>query len=323
MTWKIGNLELKKRVVQSPMVGYTDLVYRRIIRDHGAELAYAEMVSCEAFVRDGKKTLDLVKKTPDDKPTGAQIVGHRPENMAESAKRLESMGFQLVDINAGCPARKIVTHGGGSALLANTDKLAAVIRAVVKSVKIPVTLKLRIGTTDHDEPTFIQLLKMAEAEGVSAVTVHGRTQKQKYKGKSDPNPIRVAKKTLSIPVIGNGDVTNGKKALELQEQTGCDAIMIGRGSLGNPWIFSEVNAVLNGKEPPPPPSHQDEIDLLIRHIKNMAEWHGEKLGCLKMRKLSSFYFGKSKPVIEFRKKAVRCSTVKDFLKEIDVLRSAY
>ena len=175
----------------------------------------------------------------------------------------------------------------------------------------------------HDETLFVQLLKIAEAEGVAAITIHGRTQKQKYKGKSDPSPIRVAKETLSIPVVGNGDVVDGPSALELMNQTKCDAIMIGRGSLGNPWIFSEVDAVLNGKEPPPHPSYQDEINMLKRHVKDMAEWHGEKLGMLKMRKISCFYFGKSQPVIEFRKKAVHCSTVREFMEAIHVLRSAY
>jgi len=323
MPWNIGNLELKKRVVQSPMIGYTDLVYRRIIRDYGAELAFAEMLSSEAFIREGRKSLELIRTAPDDTPTGAQIMGAKPDVMRDAAKSLEYHGFKLLDINAGCPARKIVSQGAGSALLKDARNFADVIRSVVKSIKIPVTIKLRIGTTNHDEDFFIELLKIAESEGVSAVTVHGRTQKQKYKGKSDPSPIRVAKENLSIPVIGNGDVVDGPSALELINQTKCDAIMIGRGSLGNPWIFSEIDAALNGKEPPAPPSYEDEINLLVRHVKDMAGLHGERLGMLKMRKMSCFYFNKSQSVIEFRKKAVHCSTVKEFLEAIDVLRSAY
>jgi len=320
MTWNIGKLTLTKKAIQSPMVGVSDWVYRQMIREYGAELTYAEMASSEAFTRDAKKSHDIVKTTPEDTPTGAQIMGAKPEVMAEASKRLADMGFSLIDINVGCPAKKVVKQGAGSALLKDEKLFASIISSIVKTVSLPVTVKLRIGYEAHDEAHFVRLLKIAEAEGIAAIAIHGRTQKQGYKGHADLAPIKLANTTVKCPVIGNGDVTNAEKAMQMFQETGCDAVMIGRGSLGNPWIFNEINAALDGQAPPPRPTFEDELELLIRHMKGMAKWHGEKLGMLKMRKLVGYYFSDSTPVARFRKKAVLTSTVDEFMEAVDFLR---
>jgi len=322
MTWSIGNLKLHTRVIQSPMVGCTDWVYRQMIREQGAELAFCEMLSAEAYIRSAGKSLEIVRTTPEDRPTGAQIMGANGRSMAEAARCLEASGFQLIDINIGCPAKKIVRQGAGSALLKDPKKFADIIRATVQSVKVPVTAKLRIGFEASDEKHFVELLRIAEREGIQSVAIHGRTQEQKYSGEADLSPIRLAKQTVKIPIIGNGDVTNGEKAKRMMEVTGCDAVMIGRGSLGNPWIFKEINAVLEGNTPPPPPSFDEEVLMLIRHMKDMAEWHGEKLGLLRMRKLAPFYFKETPAVLEFRRQVVRVSTAAEFLKAVESLAAA-
>lgn len=319
MSWTIGNLELKTHVIQSPMVGCTDWVYRQMIREQGAELAFCEMLSAEAYIRSAGKSLEIVRTTPEDRPTGAQIMGANGKSMAEAARRLEASGFQIIDINIGCPAKKIVRQGAGSALLKDPKKFADIISATVRSVKVPVTAKLRIGFEASDEGHFVELLRIAEREGIQSIAIHGRTQEQKYSGEVDLSPIRLAKQTVKIPIIGNGDVTNGAKAKRMMEVTGCDAVMIGRGSLGNPWIFREINAVLNNEVPPPPPAFEDEVAMLTRHMKEMAEWHGEKLGLLRMRKLTPFYFRETPAVLEFRRQVVRVSTVSEFLKAVEDL----
>jgi len=317
MTWSIGNLILNSRAIQSPMVGCTDWAYRKLIREQGAELAFCEMLSSEAFIRNSQKSDAIVRRTPEDDPTGAQIMGADPTSMAKAAKKLEAMNFKLIDINVGCPAKKIVRQGAGSALLKDESLFGRIINSVVSAVSIPVTAKLRIGYEKNDEAQFIRLLKIAEQEGVAALAIHGRTQEQKFSGEMDPEPIRIAKQTVSCPIIGNGDVTNGEKAKSLIEKTGCDAVMIGRGSLGNPWIFREVQAVLNNEPPPPRPTLEEQIETLITHMKLMVEWHGEKLGMIRLRKLVSYYFDGHPRIREFHKAGVRVSKPQDLLDALE------
>jgi nifR3 family TIM-barrel protein len=300
------------------MVGCTDWVYRKLIREQGAELAFCEMLSAEAYIRNAKKSFEIIRTTPEDQPTGAQIMGAEPKSMAEAARRLEAAGFRLIDINIGCPAKKIVRQGAGSALLKDENRFGAIIQAVVNSVQVPVTAKLRVGFEASDETKFVRLLKIAEGEGIAALAIHGRTQEQRFSGQVDLSPIRLAKSTVRLPIIGNGDVTNGEKALQMIQETGCDAVMIGRGSLGNPWIFREIIACLEGRTPLPFPDFDEEVSMLIRHAKEMVTWHGEKLGLLRMRKLAPFYFKESPRVLEFRRKAVRAGSLAELESALEV-----
>ncbi len=323
MSWEIGNIKLKSRAVLAPMAGYTDLPFRRLARSYGAELTYTEMISSEAFVRNGKKTLNLLKTDSEDFPTGVQIVGSKPLVMSEAAKKLEDMGFILIDINMGCPARKIIKQGAGSGLLRDEIQFSKLIRTVISAVRIPVTIKLRTGLSDHDEELFVRFLKTAEQEGVSAITVHGRTQKQLYKGAVDLSPIRLAKETVRCPVIGNGDITTGAKAAHMIQETGCDAVMIGRGSLGNPWVFNEINACLKGKKIPPKPDLSKEAEALTWQMSQMVDFYGEKIGVLHMRKMGGFYFKNFPHAANFRKRIVRVSTKKEFIEAVEDYKNGF
>ncbi len=300
---KLKNLTLKTNIIQSPMAGCTDLAFRLIARDHGMEMAFLEMVSSEALVREARRTADLMKTVEKDRPLGAQIVGCRPEVMGEAARIVEDLGFDLVDINCGCPVPKITGPGGGSALLIEPDKTKQIFESVVKNVKkIPVTVKMRKGYTDPSGDEAVRLAKLAEDAGLSAVTVHGRTRAQGYSGTADWEAIRKVKQAVKIPVFGNGDVTSGEDAKRLLEVSGCDGVMIGRGSLGNPWIYKSIESVLNGGAPAGKPDLEEIKIAALKHFDLEIETEGEKMGVLKCRKILCWYFAGQPGAAEFRNK---------------------
>jgi tRNA-dihydrouridine synthase B len=300
------------------MAGCTDLAFRLLSRQYGMEFAFLEMVAADSLVRQNKKTLSLLKTAPEDKPLGAQLVGCNPDTMAEAAVIIEDMGFDLLDLNLGCPVPKIVSPGGGSALLIQPDKAGLIFKKITKSVKrIPVTVKMRKGFEDQSGKEALHISRLAEDSGMTAVTVHGRTRAQGYTGKADWEAIGMIKRNLKIPVFGNGDVLSGEDAKRLMEVSGCDGVMIGRGGLGNPWVYNEIDAAINGVK-----SRLDDITLedkrqaLLKHLELEIKTEGEKLALLKMRRIACWYFKNLPGASEFRNQINRTETtdqVREFI----------
>ncbi|HOE69051.1 MAG: tRNA-dihydrouridine synthase C [Candidatus Omnitrophica bacterium ADurb.Bin314] len=286
----IKDRTFKTAVIQTPLAGCTDLAFRLIARDHGMELAFTEMISSEALVRAHKKTYTLLKRAREDSPTGCQIVGPDPDSMGRSAAILEPLGFDILDINCGCPVRKITGQEAGAALLKDPKRAGKIFRSVIRSVKaVPVTVKMRTGYTDPSGKEAVRLARIAEDCGLSAVTVHGRTKAQGYSGKADWRIIESVKKVVTIPVIGNGDVFSAADALRMRSETGCDGIAIGRGSLGNPWIFGQIRAAF-GHNKRSVPSFREVKQTALRHMDLTALWDGEKTAHLKSRHIACWYF---------------------------------
>ncbi len=298
---QLKSLTLKSNIIQSPMAGCTDLAFRLIGREKGMEFAFLEMISADALVHRNERTLAFLERTEADKPLGAQLVGCNPETMGEAAAILEDMGFDLVDINCGCPVPKVTSPGGGSALLREPEKTRQIFESVVKNVKrIPVTAKMRKGFSDESGDEAVHIAKIAEDAGLSLVTVHGRTRVQGYSGNADWEAIRKVKAAVKIPVFGNGDVNTGEDAKRLLETSGCDGVMIGRGGLGNPWIYKSIEAVLHQKESPPEPALEEKKQTALKHLELEVQTDGEKIGVLKFRRIGCWYLRNLPGAAEFR-----------------------
>ena len=271
------------------MAGVTDLAFRTVCRESGAGLTFTEMVSARALVYQDGKTRGLLQMGADEHPAGAQIFGSDSACMAEAAAlALEISGADFIDINMGCPVGKVVRSGDGSALMRDPDKAMQIIEAVRKNVGCPVTVKIRKGW-DKGSVNAVEFAIMAEAAGVSAVTVHGRTRTQMYSGKADWDIIREVKKAVTVPVIANGDIFTAKDAERVLKYTGADMVMIGRGALGNPWLFRQANAVLDGGEIPANPPVGTKAETALRQFEMAAEQKGERIACLEARKHYAWY----------------------------------
>ncbi len=297
-------------VIQSPMAGCTDLAFRLVAREYGMRFAFLEMVSADSLIRENTKTLSLLKTDEKDKPLGAQLVGSNPESMGEGAAMIEAMGFDLLDINMGCPVPKIVSPGGGSALLREPDKARTIFRSIMRKVKrIPVTVKMRLGFSDPSGDEALPIARAAEEEGISAVAIHGRTRAQGYAGLADWKAIGRIKQALRIPVYGNGDIMNPQDAVERLKVSGCDGLMIGRGGLGNPWIYKGIEAVLKDEPPPTEPSLEEKRRALLMHFALELQTEGEKIGLLKTRKIAGWYFKNYPGTAQFRDHVNRSESV--------------
>ena len=304
---KLKDFDLPE-VVQSPMANCTDLPFRLIARRHGMAFAFMEMLSAETLVRSNPGTFDRMKTTPEDRPCGAQLVGCDPQVMGRAAAMIEELGFPLVDINLGCPVPKVVAKGGGSQLLREPDTAKAIFTAVVRAVrKIPVTVKMRLGYSDPSGEEAVRIARIAQECGVDAVSVHGRTRLQGYSGAADLAAIRRIKEAVSIPVIGNGDVADGPSALRMKEVSGCDGVMLGRGALGNPWIYGEIEAAFSGRPVPPPPSAEERKRVLLEHIDLQCRYDEFPLGPL--RRVSCWYFRQIPKAPQCRDAVNRAQTV--------------
>lgn len=286
---KIGTLTLSTPVVLAPMAGVTDRTCRRIYAPFGVGLSYTEMVSSRGLFYQDPKTRVLLEHSAEEGLVGAQLFGNEPAIMADAAQRVEAeFAPALIDINMGCPVRKIVQNGDGSALMKTPELAEQVAAAVVRATRLPVTVKMRLGWDDTSKNA-VDLAQRMEAAGVAAVTVHGRTREQLYMGHADWQGIAEVKRAVSIPVIGNGDVTDGASAKAMVETTGCDAIMLGRGIMGNPWLIREVNAYFQNGELLPPPSFEERMRVLRLHAEGLLADKGTHLGVLELRKWVPWY----------------------------------
>lgn len=285
---KIGNVTLENRYILGPMAGVTDLPFRLLCKEQGAGLLCMEMVSAKAILYNNKNTETLLEIHPDEQPVSLQFFGSDPKIMSEMAKRVEERPFDIMDINMGCPVPKVVKNGEGSALMKNPKLVHEIVSAMVKAINKPVTVKIRKGFDDTCINA-VEMAKIIEDAGAAAVAVHGRTREQYYSGTADWEIIRQVKEAVSIPVIGNGDVTSPQKAEELVKQTGCDGIMIARGAQGNPWIFSEMIAYEQTGQLPDRPARREVREMMLRHARLQLQYKGEYLGIREMRKHVAWY----------------------------------
>ena len=285
---KIGNLEINGMTVLAPMAGVTDYAYRTICAELGAAVTVTEMVSSRALVYQDKKSVGLLKKTPVG-ICGAQIFGNDPEIMAQAAVlALDHSGCDFLDINMGCPMPKIVNNGDGSALMKDPALAGRIVRAVVDAVDVPVTVKTRIGW-DRGNINVVELAKVLQENGASAITVHGRTKSMLYSGKADWDTIHDVKSAVSIPVIANGDVFGPNEAIACLKRTGADMVMVGRSAFGNPWVFAQINAAINGDSVPELPPLAQRVDTAVRQFELAKADKGEHIACLEARKHFAWY----------------------------------
>ncbi|MEE1319098.1 MAG: tRNA dihydrouridine synthase DusB [Ruminococcus sp.] len=308
---KIGNVTLNSRAVLAPMAGISDKAYRELCVRFGAGYCVSEMVSSKALSFKSRKSEDLMQISDFERPCGIQIFGDDPECMAQAAEHAMKNSPDIIDINMGCPAPKISSNGSGSALMRNPDLCGEIVQAVVKISNVPVTVKIRKGW-DDENANAVEVAKICEQAGASAITVHGRTRMQYYKPPVDYDIIRQVKRAVSIPVIANGDIDSAEKAKQVMELTECDLIMVGRATLGNPWIFSQINSYLENPEKPLHyPSLEERLDVMTEHIEKMVEYKGEHMALLQARKLVAGYFKGMRGAATLRNEAGRISTLED------------
>ena len=281
MSIKIGNLELASPWILAPLAGFTDAVMRTLCEEQGAALTYTEMVSAKGLYYGGSKTGDLTYIPDGAGPTAIQIFGSEPEIMAYAARELRDLRNEVLDINMGCPVPKVVRNGDGSALMRDPGLVFEIVKAVASAAGKPVTVKIRKG---FDRPNAVEVALAAQEGGASAVCVHGRTREQYYSGVVDREIIKDVKKALNIPVIASGDVTDAASGMSMLNETGCDMVMIGRGALGNPWIFRELDAAYKGLGIPPRPSDEERISMMHRHLEMLCGLKGESTGVKEFRK---------------------------------------
>lgn len=314
MKWNIGNVEIKNQVVLAPMAGICNSAFRRIAKEMGAGLIYAEMVSDKALLYKSKKTEDMLYMKDEERPISQQIFGSDKESFVEAAKIVcEKMHPDIIDINMGCPVPKVaVSAQAGAALLKNPDKVYEIVKSVVEAVSIPVTVKIRSGW-DKNSINAIEIAKVCERAGASAICVHPRTRSQRYDGLSDWNIIKEVKESISIPVIGNGDIRSVDDAKRMIELTNCDAVMIGRRVLGNPWLIRDIVNYLEDGALPKVISKDEKIDMCIKHMNYLLSFKDEKTAVLEMRSHIAWYLKGLDGVNEVKREIFKATTEKDVL----------
>lgn len=310
---QFGSLGLKSNLFLSPLAGYTNLPFRLAIRELGGlDLATTDLVNARSLIEKNPKALKLIETCPADRPLAVQLFGSVPEEMRDAAQYLESIGVSSVDINMGCPVRKVCRVGGGSAMMTELDKTAALVRGMVSAVKIPVTAKMRLGW-DDENLTAPDLVRALEDAGVAAVFIHGRTREQGFSGAVNLGGIRsVVQAAKRIPVIGNGDVTTAEAAKKMFDETGCAGVSIGRGAFYNPWIFLHTRQYMATGVLPPEPAFSERVRVMCRHLDLMVEVFGETHGCRMFRKVAPWYSKRFGPANVFNKRVVQVATRVEF-----------
>ncbi len=321
MKWKIGKIEIENQIVLAPMAGISNPAYMKIVEEMGAGYAVTELISAEAIIRGNKKTLDMLKGIDNlSMPVAVQIFGSNIESMVQASKIITNLYQNVfIDINMGCPVPKVATRAqAGSALLKNPDKVYEIVKSVVEAVPIPVTVKIRSGW-DSNSINAVEIAKIIEKAGAKAVAVHPRTRSQGYTGKADWSIIKQVKESVKIPVIGNGDVKSCYDAKRMMEETGCDAVMIGRGVLGNPWLIKECVDYLEKETIPTPISLEDRINMLERHFNLLLETKNDKLALLEIRSHAAWYLKGISGTSEYKNRLFQTKTKEEFqllLKEL-------
>ncbi len=317
----IGNVEIKGKTVLAPMAGICNSAFRKIIKEMGCSLIYAEMVSDKAIFYGNQKTKEMLFMEQIERPIVQQIFGSDKESFVEAAKYIEKeMKPDIIDINMGCPVPKVaVKSQAGAALLKDPQKIYEIVSSVVKAVSVPVTVKIRSGW-DQNNINAVEVAKICESAGASAICVHPRTRSQGYSGKADWNIIKQVKEAVKIPVIGNGDITDIYKAKAMLDETGCDLIMIGRGVLGNPWLIREINAYLEDGTILKKPTDIDKIDMCLKHINYLSQIKPEKLVCLEIRNHAAWYLKGIKGSVEVKNKIFQTTKICDIINLLNQLK---
>ncbi len=315
---QIGNVTIKVPYILAPMAGVTDLPFRLLCKEQGAGLLCMEMISAKALQYNNKNTRALLSIHPEEYPVSLQLFGSEPKIIAEQAKRIEELEFQILDINMGCPVPKVVKNGEGSALMKNPKLVYNIVAETVKAIQKPVTVKIRKGF-DEASANAVEIAKIIEEAGGAAVAVHGRTREQYYSGKADWEIIRRVKEAVQIPVIGNGDVFSVESAERMQKETGCDGVMIGRGAMGNPWIFRELAAYKETGEKPAQPDIAEVKEMILRHALLQIEFKGEYQGMREMRKHAAWYTKGMKGAAKLRDKINQTESYEQLKELLDVL----
>jgi len=318
MKWKIGNVEIKNKIVLAPMAGISNSAFRTIAKEMGCGLIVAEMVSDKAIYYGSKKTMDLLYMTDFERPISQQIFGSDKESFVYAAKFIEeNMHPDIIDINMGCPVPKVALRGeAGSALLKNPEKVYEIVKAVVESVSVPVTVKIRSGW-DSNNINAVEIAKVCEKAGASAIAVHGRTRAQGYSGNADWSIIKKVKESVNIPVIGNGDVRNAYDAKRMLDVTGCDAVMIGRGVLGNPFLIKECIDYLEKGIEPKEITKEEKINMMKKHLSYLLKIKPEKVALLEMRTHAAYYLKGLEGASIVKQNIMKVTTKEEFYKIID------
>ena len=317
---KFRDFEVENEVFLAPMAGVTDLPFRLICKELGCGLLYTEMINAKALCYDDKNRKKMLNILDEEHPVAVQIFGSEPEFMGKATQILNDYPNEILDINMGCPAPKVVKNGDGSALMRNPKLAGQVLDQVVKNSKKPVTLKIRKGWDDNSINA-LEIAKIAEDCGICAITIHGRTREQYYSGQADWDIIGEVKSQISIPVIGNGDVTSVEDAIRIKDHTGCDAIMIGRGAQGNPWIFKRIDHYMKTGQLLDPPSKDEKIDIAIKHMGLAIKEHGEYVAVREMRKHIGWYLKGMKHSARFRDQINHIVTAKEVIDTLNQYRN--
>lgn len=321
---RIGTLTLSPGGILAPMAGVTDLPFRLLCREQGSVLTVTEMVSAKGYLcapENRRAVQALLAKSPQEEPVALQLFGHEPDIMAEAAARLAERGFAAIDLNMGCPAPKITGGGDGSALLRDIPLAGRIIAAVRRAVALPLTVKMRTGW-DEDQIVAADFARMAESEGADAIAVHGRTRAQFYAGRADWTRIAEVKEAVGIPVIGNGDVVTAADALGMMRETGCDGVMIGRGALGNPWIFAQIRDMLRGGVSAEAGSAV-RVETAVRHARMLMAWKGEAVAMREMRKHGAWYTRGLHGAVQARRKIQDATTLAAFEEGMKLVINKY
>ena len=308
---RIGNIELDTPVALAPMAGISDLPYRVICREFGCGLTVSEMVSAKGLLYKNEKTFAMLQIDEAERPTAIQLFGSVPEELAEAARIVEAQGADIIDFNMGCPVPKVVNNGEGSALMKVPELAGKILEAMVKAVRVPVTVKFRAGW-DEEHRNAVEIAKIAEASGVAAVAVHGRTRNQFYMGKADWEIIRRVKEAVRIPVFGNGDVFTAGDGLRMFKETNCDGLMLARGAYGNPWLFTQLRAALAGKDIPAVTAGE-KLQQIILHTTALVDFKGEKVAIREMRSHASAYIKGLPRASEYREKFHKLETLREMV----------